>query len=327
MNTSLPPGVGEVAAGPIRAAAVIGGGTIGLGWAHLFCRAGIRTVVHDPDPTQLCQFEGRLARELDAFVSAGRMTAEAADQALALLHVDADLDEAVGDVDYVQECAPEDLGVKKAVFERLSRAAGPETILASSTSALPMTRIAEEVKAPERCIVAHPTNPPHLLPLVEVVRGERTSERTVSTTWTLLRQLGQTPIMCHKEIFGFVLNRLQFALVREALYLVREGVADVGAIDACVTDGLGLRWAFLGPFGVEATNSANLRENLTKFNQTIRDLVDDVTRPYDGPTEADIESLVEQFEQVHGADAYAALREHRDRLVLELRAVKEGALS
>src|SRR5439155_10119102 len=141
---------------------------------------------------------------------------------------------------------------------------------------------ASETERPERCVVAHPTNPPDVVPLVEVVPGRRTSPATVRAAVDFLRRVGQTPMVCRKEIYGFVLNRLQTALLREALHLHREGVAGAADIDRVVTDGLALRWAFLGPFAVEHTNAASIEEDLTKFGPVIRALFDSLGDDYDG---------------------------------------------
>ena len=133
-------------------------------------------------------------------------------------------------------------------------------------------------------MVVHPTNPPHIVPLVEIVPGERTSAATVDTARNLIEAVGQQPIVCQKEVPGFVLNRLQFALEREAFYLAREGVASVADIDRAVSEGLGLRWALMGPFLVEETNAANVRDDLTKFGPAIQELMEIVCRPFAGPT-------------------------------------------
>jgi 3-hydroxyacyl-CoA dehydrogenase len=192
----------------VRRVAVVGAGTIGAGWRRLFERAGLDVLVFDPDPSR---------------------------------STTASLAEAVVRADWVQESGPEELAGKRAVFAELDRLAPPGAILASSTSALPMTEIARDVAHPERCVVAHPTNPPDVVPLVEIVPGERTSEATVRAAVDFLRGVGQTPVVCRTEIHGFVLNRLQMALLREALHLHREGVASAADIDRVVTDGLALR--------------------------------------------------------------------------------------
>src|SRR5262249_4697526 len=151
----------------------------------------------------------------------------------------ADLDEALSGAGYAQESGPEDLSVKRAFFRELDRLANPSTILASSTSAMDMTEIASGLPGSARCIVAHPVNPPHVVPVVEVLPGKGTDPAVVSRTIEFLRAVGQTPVLMNFYVPGFLLNRMQAALLREAFQLVERGVADVDAVDAVIRDGLG----------------------------------------------------------------------------------------
>ena len=234
----------------------------------------------------------------------------------------ATLAEAVAGVGWVQESGPEDLATKQALFAELDRLAPADAILASSTSALPMTAIARDVGRPERCVVAHPTNPPDVIPFVEVVPGERTGPETAAAAIDFLRAVGQTPILCRKEVYGFVLNRLQMALLREALHLHREGVASAADIDRAVTDGLALRWAFLGPFAVEHTNAASLEDDLTKFGTVIRSLFAELGDGYDGPTDDDVARLVQELDDIAGGRSHTTLVAYRDTMIERLRALK-----
>src|SRR5262249_18148180 len=149
----------------------------------------------------------------------------------ARIRYEMDLEAAVAGADYVQEAVPEDLAIKQAVYEDVDQLAGEHVVIGSSTSGMPMTRVAERTARPERCVAVHPTNPPHIVPLVEIVPGKRTAPETVTFARDLMAALGQSPIVCFKEVPGFVLNRLQFALEREAFYLMREGVASAADID------------------------------------------------------------------------------------------------
>jgi len=212
------------------------------------------------------------------------------------------------------------------VFRRLDRLAPRDTILASSASMFVTTEISTEVEHhPGRCLVVHPTNPPHVVPLVEVVPGARTDPGVGVAAYEFMKAVGQEPILLRKEIFGFVLNRLQFALEREAFYLAREDVASVADIDKAVSHGLGLRWAFLGPFAVEATNNGGIGAALSGYNiNTMRRLISDVARPYDGPSEKDIALVVDAMDGRPGDTAHEDLSRYRDRMVRRLRELKEG---
>jgi 3-hydroxyacyl-CoA dehydrogenase len=292
------------AATPPRVA-VVGSGVIGRSWAAVFARAGCRTAVFDSDEKQLARAAAWLAeRKCDAVRPFRR------------------LDEALDDVEYVQECGPEQLDVKQQLFSDLDRAAPASAILASSTSAFDMSDIAARVRHPERCVVAHPTNPPHIVPLVEVLAGASTSPEVVARTCELLSRVGQTPVQLKKHVHGFVMNRLQFALVREALHLLKTGIADVEAIDKVVSDGLGLRWALLGPFGVADTNhDEGIRGYIGGHEAWITDLMDQL-----GPTPTLESELTERIggalDRARGTVSRADVRAWRDRMVLAIRELK-----
>jgi 3-hydroxyacyl-CoA dehydrogenase len=185
-----------------------------------------------------------------------------------------------------------------------------------------MTSMAEGTRHPERCVVVHPTNPPHIVPLVEIVPGARTTPETVRFARALMEAAGQSPIVCRKEVLGFVLNRLQFALEREAFALARAGVASVADIDRTVSEGLGLRWALIGPFLVEETNAGSIREDLTKFGAAIEELFDDVCAPFDGLRDEDIDRAEEGVRELLRGRGHDDLIAYRDELVLRTRAMK-----
>jgi 3-hydroxyacyl-CoA dehydrogenase len=232
------------------------------------------------------------------------------------------LPQALEQAAYVQECGPERLPVKQQLYADLDRAALPDAVLASSTSAFDMTEIARDVRHPERCIVAHPVNPPHVIPVVEVLGGALTHRTTVDETKAFLRAVGQTPVLLKKHIHGFLLNRLQFALVREAMHLLESGVADVEAIDAVVSEGLGLRWALLGPFAVADTNKdEGVRAYFGGYEAWITDLMNQL-----GPTPTIDQKLIEQIgralDEVRGEVPRAAVRAWRDRMVAGIRQLK-----
>jgi 3-hydroxyacyl-CoA dehydrogenase len=163
------------------------------------------------------------------------------------LRVVADPGSAVRDVGFVQESGPEDEAAKIDLFELLDAVAPDATLIASSSSGLLMSRIQSRCKHPQRCVIGHPFNPPHLMPLVEVVGGDRTGEAAIAATIAFYRSIGKYPIHIRKEVRGHIANRLQAALWREAIHLMDSGVASVADIDAAVAYGPGLRWAFMGP--------------------------------------------------------------------------------
>ncbi|MGH2441886.1 MAG: 3-hydroxyacyl-CoA dehydrogenase NAD-binding domain-containing protein [Chloroflexota bacterium] len=308
----------------IDTVAVIGAGFIGLGWVHLFCRAGLATRLYDSDAAALDRTYRMLQQELDLFREVGLIDAAEREAGLGRVALCHDLHEACAGAQYLQECVPEDLEIKQAVFAAMDRATSPDAILASSVSALAMTEIARDVRHPARCVVAHPTNPPHLIPLVEVAAGALTSLQVVDTTFRFLERIGQKPILVNTEIFGYVLNRLQFALVREAFYLAREGAASPAAIDRCITEGLGLRWALTGPFMVEELNAANIADDLLKYGPMMRALTANLGH-WDGPSAEDITMATEGVSAIMGNRTHDEMADWRARRVLEIRRLKEQA--
>jgi 3-hydroxyacyl-CoA dehydrogenase len=227
--------------------AIIGSGLIGSAWAVVFARAGRTVRMWDHDPGAIEAAMRRIAGTLESLQQAG-LIGEAVMDVIGRIEIAASLEEAVRDADYTQESVGEILEVKRGVFARLDTAAPSGCILASSTSSIPASAFTSELAGRHRCLVAHPVNPPHLVPVVEVVPAPWTAAAVVAQTRALLAAAGQTPVLVKKEVPGFLVNRLQASLLREAWRLVDEGYCSVDDLDRCVRDGLGLRWAFMGPF-------------------------------------------------------------------------------
>jgi 3-hydroxyacyl-CoA dehydrogenase len=236
---------------PPGSIAIVGAGSIGVAWAVVFTRAGRNVTVHDPDPERLALATGEVRERLTDLREAGLLE-ESPDAIVARLTPHAELDAAVADAIHVQECAPEYLEVKRDLFERLDSVASPSATLATSSSAITVSAFARELPGRDRCLVVHPANPPHLLPIAEIVPAAFTRADVVDRTEALLRAAGMSPVRVRTEIEGFIFNRLQGAVLREAYCLVRDGVASVEDIDRTMRDGIGRRWALIGPF--EATD-------------------------------------------------------------------------
>jgi 3-hydroxyacyl-CoA dehydrogenase len=234
--------------------AVVGSGSIGVSWAIVFARAGHAVALHDVAPARLEAADGELRARL-AELAAHGLLAEAPTVVRARVRLDADLASAVAGAGHVQECAPEALELKRALFARLDALAPPETVLASSSSALTASSFAADLPGRGRCLVVHPANPPHLLPVVELVPAPFTAPAVVDGVRALLVAAGMSPVVVQREVEGFVFNRLQGALLREAYCLVRDGVVDVDDVDRIVREGLGRRWAFIGPFETADLNT------------------------------------------------------------------------
>lgn len=229
-----------------RNVAIVGVGLIGRAWAAIFARAGWNVRLIDSHQPTLSAAPGLIREELRALNRHG--LADDPEGAMARISVASDLADALKGAEFVQENGPEKIEDKIALFAELDRLAAPDALLASSTSAIVASRFTENLKGRARCLVGHPVNPPHLVPLVELCGAPWTSPEAVSRAREIYRAIGQVPVTVNKEINGFVLNRLQGALLAEAFRLVGEGYMSAEDLDYTVKDGLGLRWSFLGPF-------------------------------------------------------------------------------
>lgn len=227
--------------------AIVGGGTIGVGWAIVFARAGHPVRLHDTDPQRLEAALGEVAQRLRDLADAG-LIAQRPREVRDRVTAAPELAAALVEVAHVQECAPEDLELKRAIFAELDREAPPQATLASSSSAIVASAFASGLPGQARCLVAHPANPPHLLPVVEIVPAPFTSQEAIESLSLLLSEAGMSPVRLGAEIEGFVYNRLQGAVLREAYCLVRDGIASVEDVDRVMREGLGRRWAIVGPF-------------------------------------------------------------------------------
>ena len=257
----------------IKSVAVVGTGVIGRSWIQVFARAGCAVRVFDADPIQVAGAMSWVEADLKALRKEGGIKKKEARARRDRVRVAASLAEAVDGAGYIQESGPESLEIKQSLYREIDSAAGPEAIVASSTSAMDMTDIASELKGAHRCIVAHPINPPHVVPAVEILGGAATQAQVVHRTVEFMRELGQTPVLMRRFVPGFVVNRLQAALIREAVDLVSSGVCDVRAVDDSIRDGLGLRWALMGPYGVANTNAdGGVQEYFTRFRQAYHDI-------------------------------------------------------
>lgn len=226
--------------------AIIGAGLIGRAWSAIFARAGWNVAVWDPVESQRTAAPGLIAAQLDDMAKNG--LADDPKTAAARVRVASSLPDAVSTADFVQENGPELPEVKRALFAELDKAAKPGVILASSTSAIVASQFTETLAGRDRCLVGHPVNPPHLVPVVEICGSAWTSDAAKARAREVYAGIGQVPVTVNKEIDGFILNRLQAALLSEAFRLVSEGYVSPQDLDHTVADGLGLRWSFMGPF-------------------------------------------------------------------------------
>jgi 3-hydroxyacyl-CoA dehydrogenase len=228
---------------PIRRVAIIGTGVIGASWSAFYLARGFNVVATDPAP----QAEEKLHRYVDSAWKDLSRLGLAASASPKNLEFTTNMKQALTDADFVQENGPERADFKIKLFADLDHASPVDSIIASSSSGLTMTVMQSACKHPERCVVGHPFNPPHVIPLVEVVAGSKTSRQAVDQAIAFYMSVGKKPIRLHKEVAGHVANRLQAALYREVVSLIEQGVLNVADADTAVCWGPGLRWGAMGP--------------------------------------------------------------------------------
>lgn len=301
---------------------VIGCGFIGYSWGVVFARKGLEVYMYNRKSKTLDTVKNRISNALHFLAEEGVIAQSEINESLNRIHTTDNLYEAVKDTDYIQECLWEDIELKRDIFEKLSSMTPGDVAIGSSCSGLRISDIAVNVKNhPERCIVAHPTNPPHLIPFMEI-SGDNASSEIKDSVFNFMESIGQKPIQC-KEVYGYVLNRLQLSLVQEALYLVKEDICNVAAVDRALTDGLGLRWAFTGPYGVEELNSANLFEGLEKYKDyMIEFFTKEQQKVYDYDKEF-IEKCVNGFNPIMEGKSHEQYLLWRDQMVTRARMLKE----
>jgi 5-formyl-3-hydroxy-2-methylpyridine 4-carboxylic acid 5-dehydrogenase len=236
-----------MSAAQVNKVAVVGAGTMGPGMAATFARYGYPTTLSDIKDEQIEKAKGTIEFVFKTLTLGGFITEDDAKSAWDHLTLTTDQAEAVKDADFIVETVPERLEIKKSVFEQLSEQAREDAILASNTSGIPITTLQQGVKNPGRVIGMHWSNPPHLIPVIEVIRGEQTDQATVDTTVAVIEKVEMVPGIVDKDVPGFVENRILYAIMREALHLLDEGVASAEDIDKITKWGIGYKLAVIGP--------------------------------------------------------------------------------
>lgn len=246
---------------------IVGGGMIGRGWIIAFARAGLQTTVWSRQPETSRSAIDFVHSVLPALEAEGLLSGRSTHELSALLRVEDDLKTALSDADYVQENAPEDLPSKRALFQFLDEHTPAGAIIGSSTSAIQPSSFMEQLKGRERCLVVHPMNPPYLMPATELVPSPWTSTETLHQAGEIMTLIGQKPIVVRKEIDGFIINRLQGAILNEAFALVGQGYASIDDVDLAIKEGLALRWSFMGPFETIDLNAPDgVRDYAARYN-------------------------------------------------------------
>lgn len=247
----------------IKTIGVIGVGVIGASWTALFLYKGFKVKAYDPYPIDEELFKKRIQVNLKDLSDLDLQTrrSHSLQDVLSNLEFHNNLKDAVADVDFIQENAPERLDLKQKLYQDITSYCPEKTLIASSSSGLKVSDFQKEATHPERILLGHPFNPPHLLPLVEIVGGNLTAPQFLKRASEFYQSIGKHPIILNKEVKGHVANRLQAALWREAFSLVKEGVCSAEDVDIAITSGPGLRWALFGPYiNMELANQKGFKE-------------------------------------------------------------------
>jgi 3-hydroxyacyl-CoA dehydrogenase len=301
--------------------ALVGTGVIGASWATLFLAKGLDVVATDPAPNAEALLRETIARQWAAMETLGLSPGASQDR----VTFKTSLEETVAEADFIQESGPERLEIKRELYARMDRAARPQVILSTSSSGILISEVQTACKQPERVLVGHPFNPPHLIPLVEVVGGRLTSQAAIDDAMAFYKAIGKRPIHIRKEVKGHVANRLQAALWREAFALVQDGVASVEDIDTAIAHGPGLRWALLGPF---------LNLHLSGGAGGLRHVMDHLGPPIESwwadmravKIDEDLKTkIVAGGEEELTGKSMAEITADRDRVLLELMRMKAEA--
>ena len=230
----------------IKRVACVGGGVIGSSWAIQFAMKGLDVVLYDINDEQLAKSQAQMHKSLDALEQFKAVTPQRRQEIADQVKLTTSMEEAVKDAQFIQESGPERLEIKRSILAQVEEYASADAIYASSTSGLLVSDIAAQAAHPERCVGAHPYNPPHLIPLVELTSGDKTDPELLQLAYDFYQSIGKEAVLLRKECPGFIANRLQLALYREVQDLVMRGVCSVEDADKALVYGPGLRWAIFG---------------------------------------------------------------------------------
>lgn len=299
---------------------IIGAGLVGAGWAIVFARAGFRVKIFDAAPGAAAASLSLIRSQLEDLHSFGLVGH--VDDVMARLTAVETLQEAVTDAAYLQESILEKVDVKRQLMEELEELTAANTVIGSSTSGIPASAFTQGLRLAGRTLIAHPVNPPYLVPVVEIVPSPATLPAAVEFTDALMQAVGQSVVHVRRETQGFVLNRLQAVLLREAWTLVEEGVASCEDIDKTIRDGLGLRWSFMGPFETIDLNAPQgVADYARRFGRLFQEIAHSRTheQPWSDELIAEVEA---QRRTILGQEQLNERRAWRDRQLMSLAAMR-----
>jgi L-gulonate 3-dehydrogenase len=302
--------------------AVVGAGLVGRGWAIVFARAGHDVSLFDLTAKKLADAFQVIEENLADLAANGLLANP--DEIRGRIRGTTDLEIALKKVVWVQECAFETVDTKREIFAAIDEKAPSEATLASSTSTFPGSAFTADLQGRHRCLVAHPINPPYLVPLVEIVPTPWTSPEITEEAWNFISSLRQVPIVLRREVPGFIVNRLQVAVLSEAFRLVEDDVISVTDLDRAIADGLGLRWAFMGPFETIDLNApGGIRDYVQRFGQSYHEIAVEQAQARRW-NDALVTKVEQERRQVLSVDRLQARQRWRDLYLMSIVANKNS---
>ncbi|KAJ9298232.1 hypothetical protein DTO271G3_3837 [Paecilomyces variotii] len=310
----------------IKTVGVVGTGVIGASWTALFLANGLRVLVSDPAPGA----KDRLITYLNTvWPVLERLHLRPGASISNWTFVGESLGDACAEVDFIQENAPEKVDLKRKLLASLDAKTRDHVIIASSSSGIPSSQFVTECKNPERVLIGHPFNPPHLMPLVEVVPHPKTNTASIKTAMGFYESLGKSPVLIHQETPGFVANRLQAALVNEAYSLVQRGIVSAEACDTCVTTGVGLRWALTGPFMTNVLGGGGGKEGfrhiVTHLGPAFESWTKDMNNHAFVFNDANVQKLDDSVQEMLSESDSKKVEEERDEVLVDMIKRKRAA--
>ncbi|XP_072013795.1 lambda-crystallin-like isoform X1 [Amphiura filiformis] len=302
--------------------AIVGSGLIGRSWAMIFASAGYQVTLYDILPSQVSTALENIKGRLDDLKKAGQLRGSLSpEEQFNLITGTNDLKEAIQGAGFVQECVPEVLELKRKVFKQMEEFAGDETILSSSSSCITPSEITETLQRRKQCVVSHPVSPPYYAPLVEIIPAPWTDQAVVDKTRALMEEVGQVPETLRRELPGFALNRMQYALINESWRLVQDGLLSCADVDKVMWAGMGMRYAFIGPFEVMHLNAEGMASYLERYSKTIQNVSGDFgpNPTFDGEG---YKQIVKEMDELIPLDQLEERRKARDARMAALAKLK-----
>ncbi|XP_077154481.1 lambda-crystallin homolog [Ranitomeya variabilis] len=304
---------------------IIGSGLIGRSWAMVFASGGFKVRLYDIVKEQVAAALEDIRKQMEELRNSGMLRGSlSSEEQISLISGFSDLKSALEGAIFIQECVPENLELKLKIFSDIDRHINDSAIISSSTSCLSPTKMFNGLQHVKNCIVAHPVNPPYYVPLVELVPHPQTEPVTVERTYSLMKKIGQSPVKLMKETDGFALNRLQYAVISEAWRLVQDGVISARDVDTVMSEGLGMRYAFLGPLETAHLNAEGFKSYCERYGEGIKRVLGTFgpVPDFSGEVAEKIDQALWE-EQTDKPDQLKARREWRDACLSHLAKLKK----